>query len=393
MMLGKQAITVAITLTAALIGSGIQSAAAEDKNWWPINVEVYDPSCTNGDPACLDLPENSIAGRKTVEYSPLERAQQKWQICAALPHLKDSYWVGVNYGIIDEARRLGVKLDLYEAGGYTNLEKQISQVENCVGDGAKAVILAAISSDGNAKQIKEIHDKGVYVVDLVNGVNAPVDARSRVSQYSLGYMACKWVSEKHPAGSGKVKIGWFPGPPGAAWAVDMDKGCNDAIQGSDVEIIATKWGDTGKEIQTSLVEDVLQAQTSGGETDLEYIVGTATTAEAAASVVRARDLKGKIQIVGTYYTPGMHMLIERGDVVMAPSDQQVIQGRIAVDQAVRLLEGKPMATGGRPEYGNTGRTTEHIFPSLVAVDQEHYKAFDPATTLGPSDWKPEFHVE
>ena len=158
-----------------------QSYAEDAKNWWPVKVEVYEPSCTNGDPKCIDLPENGQQARKTVDYSPIEKASQAWSICAALPHLKDSYWVGVDYGIIDEAKRLGVRLDLYEAGGYTNLEKQISQVENCVSNGAKAVILGAISADGNAKQIKELHSKSVLVVDLINGVNAPVDARARVS--------------------------------------------------------------------------------------------------------------------------------------------------------------------------------------------------------------------
>ena len=46
--------------------------------------------------------------------------------------MKDAYWLAVNYGVAEEAKRLGVKMNLVEAGGYTNLNKQISQIEDCV---------------------------------------------------------------------------------------------------------------------------------------------------------------------------------------------------------------------------------------------------------------------
>ena len=46
--------------------------------------------------------------------------------------MKDAYWLGVDYGVVDEARQLGVKLNVVEAGGYTELNKQISQIEDCV---------------------------------------------------------------------------------------------------------------------------------------------------------------------------------------------------------------------------------------------------------------------
>ena len=41
--------------------------------------------------------------------------------------MKDAYWLGVDYGVVDEAKRLGVSMNLVEAGGYTELNKQISR--------------------------------------------------------------------------------------------------------------------------------------------------------------------------------------------------------------------------------------------------------------------------
>ena len=140
------------------------------------------------------------------------------------------------------------------------------------------------------------------------------------------------------------------GPPGASWSVAGNDGCHDAVKGSDVEIISTKWGQTSKEVQLKLVEDVIQAQTSDGETDLDYIVGVAPAVEGGMAATRDMGLQDQVKLVSYYYTPGMHQFVGRGSVAMAPTDQMIIQARIAIDQAVRILEGKPSATGGRPEF-------------------------------------------
>ena len=52
-----------------------------------------------------------------MRYEPLRKATKKWRICASYPHLKDSYWLSVNYGMVLEAERLGVALEVVEAAG------------------------------------------------------------------------------------------------------------------------------------------------------------------------------------------------------------------------------------------------------------------------------------
>ncbi|WP_292694936.1 hypothetical protein [Mesorhizobium sp.] len=42
-----------------------------------------------------------------IDYVPLEKAEKPWKLCVLFPHLKDSYWVSVDYGIVKEAKRLG----------------------------------------------------------------------------------------------------------------------------------------------------------------------------------------------------------------------------------------------------------------------------------------------
>jgi protein TorT len=176
---------------------------------------------------------------------------------------------------------------------------------------------------------------------------------------------------------GTEQVAWFPGPAGAGWAEDATSGIEDALAGSGVKIVDTKYGDTDKNVQLRLVEDTVQANE-----DISVIAGTAVTAEAAA----AADLGDRI-ILADYMIPSTFDLIESGDVTCGVSDQPVIQARMTVDMVVRLLEGIPLDDD-----------TQRAFPAPVRVcgpaagDAENISDFIPETTFAPEGWSPEFHV-
>ncbi len=366
-----------------------------ENQWWPTKVNVFNPACTDGDVACWTDPRNDASKLALLDYTPLmpDEIKKKHHICVSFPHLKDSYWKGVAYGIISEGRRLGQKITLVEAGGYTNLDWQLNQVEDCIANGAEALIIGPISSNGNARQIDMIRAQGIPVIVIITGINTMVDANSLQSFYNMGHASCKWIADQPSNNKEKVKIVWFPGPAGAGWSTAADQGCRAAVNGTRVEILATRWGDTGKAIQLKLVEEVLQTLTPGKEVELDYIVGTATTIEGAVGAIRFRGLEEKIKLVAFYYTPGMQIFLKRGAVAMAPSDQMITQAQIAIDQAVRLLEHKSMATGGRPEFNNTGRLVEHVQPTVLIVTPDTVDDFDTSTTLAPKGWIPKFSVD
>lgn len=368
---------------------------AYDGSYWTQNVNVFNLSCTDGDVACWIDERNALDTLPLITYKPLKASEvkKKHHICVSFPHLKDSYWVGVAYGIISEGRRLEQKITLFEAGGYTNLATQLNQVDDCLNNKGDALIIGPISSNGNAKQIELIREKGIPVVIIITGINTEVDANSLQSFVNMGYTSCKWVADQEKLNKEKTNIVWFPGPPGAGWSIASHEGCLSALEGTNIRILETNWGDTGKAIQLKLVEETLLNHASGPEPDFKYIVGTGTTIEAAVGALRARKLGKKINLVSTYYTPGIDMFIKRGLISMAPSDQMISQAIIAVDQAVRLLEGKQMATLGRPEFNNTGRITEHVQQQILIVTPDTYDKFDSSTTLAPKGWSPKFSVD
>ena len=373
----------------------ISPSHAIEADYWSQEVNVFNFSCTDGDVDCWTDKRNSLETLPLEIYNPLKLSQvkSKHHICVSFPHLKDSYWVGVAYGIIGEGRRLGQKITLFEAGGYTNLDTQLNQVDDCLTNGGEALIIGPISSNGNAKQIEIIRAKGIPVVVLVTGINTAIDANSLQSFIDMGYTSCKWVADQEKNNANATNIVWFPGPPAAGWSIASNIGCLKAIKDTKINILETHWGDTGKAIQLQLVQEALQNLASGPEPEFKYIVGTGTTIEAAVGALRANKLQSKIKLVSTYYTPGIDMFIKRGLISMAPSDQMISQAKIALDQAVRLVEGLKMATGGRPEFNGTGRITEHIQQPILIVTPANAANFDTSTTLAPKGWSPVFSVD
>jgi protein TorT len=347
----------------ALVAIAPGAAPAEEmKPWYPFKVEVWDP------PFDMDSP------RKEMAYTPLEKAEKQWDICVSFPHMKDSYWMAVDYGVVAESERLGVKMQLVEAGGYTNLAKQISQIEDCVAAGSDGVVIGAISLDGLNNLVSELKSRDIPVIDVINGMSSPdLSAKSLVSFGEMGYKAGEYLASLHPKGSGTVKVAWFPGPPGAGWVEAGNDGFVAAVKDSDIEIVDTKYGDTGKEVQLKLVEDVLEANP-----DISYIVGTSPTAEAAVGLLKVRGIGDKIKVLAYYFTPPVYEGIKDGTIMAAPTDSAVIQGRVAIDQMVRILEGKPYE--------------KHVGPALYVIDSSNVESFDKGSSLAPDDFKPTFSV-
>jgi protein TorT len=103
------------------------------------------------------------------------------------------------------------------------------------------------------------------------------------------------------------------------------------------------------------------------------------TAEAATGILRARQLDSKVKVVSFYITPGVYEGIERGRILASPADSMVVQGRVAVDQAIRALEGKDVP--------------KHVGPKIFVVDSSNIKKVKLEDILPPTSFKPTFSVK
>ncbi|MES2951799.1 MAG: TMAO reductase system periplasmic protein TorT [Pseudomonadota bacterium] len=324
--------------------------------WSPLKVDVWDPAF------------NKERKHHAETYSALDKASKPWQLCVAIPHLKDAYWMAVNYGLVEHAKQLGVSLTIHAAGGYEKLDEQRKQVAQCLADKADALILGAIKSDGLNDLIEKFSAQGKPVIDLINGIDSPkLTARTAADFYEMGKAAGDYAV-KNIANGKPVKVGWFPGPKGAGWAEAGDQGFRSALAGKTLTIVDTAWGDTGLAAQGKLLGRMLDAHPG-----LNIIAGTAVTAEAAVLELRRRKLSDSVKVIAYYFAPAVHRGIQRNVIAAAPSDVPGLQARLAVDVAVRALEKKPHP--------------KHLSAELQLIDAANVGKVDLSGSLAPEGFR------
>ncbi len=349
---------VGVLTIACLIAALGAARAANDGTVF--SVDVWDP------------PFNQQRQHARRQYAPLVRASKPWQLCASIPHLKDDYWMAVNFALIQEARRLGIRLNLFEAGGYEHLETQKRQIAECIENGANGLIIGAISANGLDDLMASYAHRGIPVVDLINGINSKsIAARAAADFYDMGFNAGQFLKKVLGRDRQAARISWFPGPKGAGWVSAGDQGLRDALAATNITIVETSFGDTGIAQQATLVKASLDRHT-----DIDYIVGTAVTAEAAVQVLRDRNLSTRIKVISYYFSPAVYRGLQRGTIVAAPTDQPALQARLAVDLAVRILE--------QHDY------LKHVSAPVLLVDHDNVKLFDSGSSLAPPGFRPIF---
>ena len=364
----------ALALTGCTSGNdATDESDASAKNTEPWTIDAVFVTCDSGEELAMCEGTSEVAPYNAL---PVEEVEGKdVEVCVLVPHVADPVWLGINYGVVTEAERLGVKMQFNDAGGYANIAEQNSQVEDCVSQGVDAIVVGAVSADALDPVLAIAQDAGVKVIDGGNGINSShVDARAVLDYYQMGQ-----AIGEHLASLGEeLKVALLPGPAGAGWSERSVVGFKDAIAGSSISLADVRYGDPVKEVQTGLVEDTLAA-----DPDIDVIVGTAVTAEVAAIVAEERGLTGKLGIYSTYISPTLTPLLEGGQVACAPNDQGVYLARTQIDLAVRAALGIPFERG-----------INRVAPAPVLVcgsgagDADNLADFDPTSVFAPEGWKP-----
>ena len=172
-------------------------------------------------------------------------------------------------------------------------------------------------------------------------------------------------------------VGFFPGPEGAGWSDAAVDGFESTIKGTNVSISVMRRADPGLDTQLALIEDSLKAYP-----DINTLVGVDIAAEAAVVGVRNANLQDKVDVFAFDIIPGVFDAIVAGDAVGSPTDYTVVQGRMAIDQAVRMLEGQKLES-----------PTAGPIPEMVTADNakqiEYTLMFAPRDFEATYQWSPE----
>ncbi|AUI87843.1 TMAO reductase system periplasmic protein TorT [Vibrio azureus] len=300
------------------------------------------------------------------------------KLCAIYPHLKDSYWLSINYGMVSEAEDLGIELRVMESGGYNNISKQEDQLTLCRQWGADAILLGTVSPNAYETHLGSLVGD-IPVFTIVNQLNLDASQSEHlkggvgIDWYWMGYEVGKYLTQKHPKGSGQTNIALLLGPRTKGGTKPVTKGVTEAIKNSDIKVKYTYWADNDKELQRNLVQRII-------DTDkVDYIVGSAVAIEAAISELRTSQKAKEIGLISVYLSHGIYRGLIRHKVEFAPTDNMVTQGRLSVKQALQYLRGE--------------KYQQQISLPIQALTSDSLSSHTIEDSLSPSEYRPVFNVK
>jgi protein TorT len=290
-------------------------------------------------------------------------ANKPWKLCALYPSLKDSYWLSVNYGMLEAAKKYGVSLKVFEAGGYRQFSTQKSQIAQCQQWGADAILLGSSTTTFPDLQARV---GTLPVIEVVNAIHdATVKGRVGVPWFQMGYQPGRYLVKW--SGGKPLKVLLLPGPDDAGGSREMADGFRQAIAGSQVQIVDMALGDNDIEIQRNLLQEMLERHP-----DADVVAGTAIAAEAAMG--ERRNQGTPLTVVSFYLSHQVYRGLKRKRIIMAASDQMVWQGELAIQQAIRVLQGQ--------------QVPENISPQILVLTSKNADSRHVQRSLSPGGFRP-----
>lgn len=346
--------------------------AVPAKAFDPIPVySIFPPVKKNG------TADDALATGRVVDntYNMAEAASKPWRIAFLFPHIKDPYWIGCAYGVISEAKRLGITVDIFPAYGYNDLIGQLRKMDEAIAAKYDAIVISPLSLTANNSSIAKARSLGIPVFELANdSTSDDLTIKVTTSLKNMGTEATEWViRDAEKRGLKSINIGLLPGPADAGWVKGEVAGTFDAAKNAKinakikVNIVDIKYGDSDRIGQTQLAAQML----SKHGRELDYIIGCTGCAPAAKLPIKEAGLNEKIRVVAYDLTQEIAGLIQKGEIFASADTKGVSQARVVTDAVVNFLEGRIK------ELPHT------ILIKLGLVDSSNYSTYPFETSIAP----------
>jgi ABC-type sugar transport system substrate-binding protein len=282
------------------------------------------------------------------------------------PDIFGPFFVNILYGAEQEAHKHGIKLIIYDAGGYSNIDKQISQMETLIAKHVDAIFV----DPADPKAFGPVVAKAKKAKIPVFGFGDPVSgAVSSVygAHYKIGAAVANYFG--HTLKSGDVVA--EAGPAGATWTTIRYNGFTTTLKKyPGLHLRATQWSDPARIQGVQLTEDFLtRFPTLKGVYAADNSIG-----EGAGDAVAARHLQKQVSVATAVMSTDTRRMIRSGAIKFDVAMQVVLFGRIAVRNAIKVWKHKSVQ--------------KNVVPALVNVTKANVNRVKYATMMAPPSFKP-----
>ncbi|EGX59988.1 D-ribose ABC transporter permease protein [Streptomyces zinciresistens K42] len=250
----------------------------------------------------------------------------------SLSTLNNPFFVQIRAGAQAEARKRGVDLTVTDA--QNDASQQANQLQNFTSSGMGAIIVNPVDSDAASNSVQAAGKADIPVVAVDRGVNkAPVDTLVASDNVAGGRLAAKSLAEKL-GGKGRIVI--LQGQAGTSAARERAQGFAEGLRDfPGVKVVAQQPADFDRTKGLDVMANLLQANP-----DVQGVI--AANDEMALGAIKALGSRAgtSVPVVGFDGTPDGLKAVEGGSLYASVAQQPSQLGRIAVDNALKALQGE-----------------------------------------------------
>lgn len=267
--------------------------------------------------------------------APVAKADEHLTVGLALPSLTLDFFDQIRGAVSERAEERGVELVIVDANGDSAM--QVNQVQDMISRGIDALIYVPAGATAAAVPVRAAKRAGIPVVTLDrNPPNAPGDTFIASDSVAGARGIGEFLVE---VTGGTAKIGILQGQIGTTPEIARDKGLMEAFADHPgMEIVAQQPANWLQDQGFNIAQDMLQAHP-----DITVFVGRSDApAMGAAQAIRVANVDHKIWVVGFDGLPVALEAVRDGSLDATATQQTVAMGRLALDSALDLLEGKEL---------------------------------------------------
>lgn len=259
---------------------------------------------------------------------------QAYTIGFAVSTLENPFFVTMKDAAEAKAAELGVTLMVLDA--QDSAETQASQVEDLITRGVDLMIINPVDSDAIGTSVIACNNASIPVITVTRSSNSgTVVQHLDIDNKEAGKLDAEQLI-KDLGGKGKVAI--LEGFAGSSSAIDREEGFVAALEGSQIEVVASLTANYSREEGATVTEDILQ---SNPELDAIYAHNDEMALGAVRSVAAA-GRSAEIKIYGIDATDDALAAVESGEMAATVQQQPDVQIQIALENAVKYLGGETL---------------------------------------------------
>ncbi len=241
--------------------------------------------------------------------------------------LNNPFFVSLKEGAKEKAEELGVELVVLDS--QNDPARELANMEDLVTKGVDVILINPTDSDAVGSAIAVANRNDIPVITLDRGANSGEVATHIASDnIAGGLMAGKFIADEL---GGKGKVVELEGIAGTSAARDRGQGFNEAIDNSEIEVIARQVADFDRAKGLHVMENILQAHT-----DIDAVF--AHNDEMALGALKAIEAsKREIIVVGFDATDDALKAVEEGRMSATVAQQPGLIGALGVEKGLEVL--------------------------------------------------------